>query len=205
MKKVLKFLGLFLLVGGALYVWQVHFNYRFETISDNRVYKSALIHPDRLEDFLVDNNIKTVVDLLDPGVQDALNPAKQAEINAEDKAINKINEKYNLNIKHVNIPSGQVPTKATLTKFFEVLDREESYPILIHCYHGTGRAQMYSALYRVEYEQWSNSDARAKTRVVVEGLGYRSSFSDGKEKGDFLMSYKARNSGEHSTFNILDK
>jgi protein-tyrosine phosphatase len=205
MKKIFKLLGFGLLIGVAIYVWQVHFNYRFETISENKVYKSGLIHPDRLEDFLLKNNIKTVIDLLDPGVQDRLNPAKQIQIDEEDKAINTINKKNSLHIQHVNIPSGQVPTKKTLKKFFEVLDKEESYPILIHCYHGTGRAQMYSALYRIEYENWSNADARAKTRVVVEGLGYRSSFSDGKVKGDFLMNYQARDMGENSTFHKLEK
>jgi protein tyrosine/serine phosphatase len=145
-----------------------------------------------MEKLLVNHNIKTVVDLLDPGVQDRLNPAKQVQIDTEDRYIKEINKKNNLNIKHVNIPSGQVPTKETLKKFFEVLDDKSNYPILIHCYHGTGRAQIYSALYRIEYENWSNADARAKTRVIVEGFGYRSSFSDGRVKGDYLMNYKKR-------------
>ena len=192
MKKVLKLLGVILLLGIAYNQWHVHFNYRFEEISKNKVYKSALISPDKLENFLVKNHIKTVVDLLDPGVQDALNPAKQAEIDAEEKAVSQINSKHDLDIKHINIPSGQTPTKKTLEKFFEVLDKEENYPVLIHCYHGTGRAAMYSALYRIEYENWTNYDARMKTRIVVEGLGYRSSFAKGKSKGDFLINYKTR-------------
>jgi len=192
MKKMLKLLGIILLLSIAFYVWHVHFNYRFEEVSKNKVYKSALIAPDKLESFLLDNNIKTVIDLLDAGVQDSLNPATQAEIDAEDKAVDEINKKHNLNIKHINIASGQIPSKKTLEKFFEVLDKEESYPVLIHCYHGTGRAAMYSALYRIEYEEWSNYDARMKTRIVVEGLGYRSSFAKGREKGDFLINYQPR-------------
>ena len=192
MKKMLKLLGIILLLSIAFYVWHVNFNYRFEEISKNKVYKSALIAPDKLESFLLDNNIKTVIDLLDAGVQDSLNPATQAEIDAEDKAVNEINKKHNLNIEHINIASGQIPSKKTLEKFFEVLDKEESYPVLIHCYHGTGRAAMYSALYRIEYEQWSNYDARMKTRIVVEGLGYRSSFAKGRKKGDFLINYQPR-------------
>lgn len=192
MKKVLKLLGIILLLSIAFYVWHVHFNYRFEEVSKNKVYKSALIAPDKLESFLLDNNIKTVIDLLDAGVQDSLNPATQAEIDAEDKAVDEINKKHNLNIEHINIASGQIPSKKTLEKFFEVLDKEESYPVLIHCYHGTGRAAMYSALYRIEYEEWSNYDARMKTRIVVEGLGYRSSFAKGREKGDFLINYQPR-------------
>ena len=192
MKKVWRFLGVILLLVIGYYLWHVHFNYRFEEISENKVYKSALIAPDKLESFLLDNNIKTVIDLLDAGVQDSLNPATQAEIDAEDKAVDEINKKHNLNIEHINIASGQIPSKKTLEKFFEVLDKEESYPVLIHCYHGTGRAAMYSALYRIEYEEWSNYDARMKTRIVVEGLGYRSSFAKGREKGDFLINYQPR-------------
>ena len=183
MKKISKFIAAVVLIIGAYYVYHVHFDYRFEEISKNRVYKSALIKPDKLEGYLVKNNIKTVIDLLDPGVQDALNPAKQQEIDAEDAAIKEINKKHKLNIRHVNIPSGQVPTKKTMSKFFEVLDNKDNYPVLIHCYHGTGRAQIYSALYRIEYEKWKNEDARQKTRFMVEGFGYKSSFSKGRGKG----------------------
>ncbi len=202
-KKLLKILAVVILLSAAIYVWQVHYNYRFEVISKDKVYKSALISPDRLEDFLVDNKIKTVIDLLDPGVQNALNPAKQKEIDAEDNAISKINKKYSLDIQHVNIPSGQVPSHVTLSKFFKILDNKENYPVLIHCYHGTGRAQIYSAIYRLEYENYKNEDARAKTRVIVDGFGYRSSFADGKPKGDFLINYKTRASGDNSTLKQL--
>jgi protein tyrosine phosphatase len=36
------------------------------------------------------------------------------------------------------------------------MDNSDNYPVLIHCYHGTGRAEMYSALYRIEYEKFTN-------------------------------------------------
>jgi len=205
LKKIFGVFGIIIVAGALYYAWYVHVNYRFETISENKVYKSALIKPDRLEDFLIENNIKTVIDLLDPGVQDALNPATQKEIDAEDRAVKMINEKHALNIQHVSIPSGQVPTKKTLTRFFEVLDDPNNYPVLIHCYHGTGRAQIYSQIYRIEYENWANADARAQTRFMVEGFGYRSSFADGKEKGDFLMTYKPRTVGHEATINHLER
>jgi len=203
MKKIFKIFGVLLLVAGAVYVYHVHLDYRFETISDGKVYKSALINPDKLGSYLEKHKIKTVIDLLDPGVQNALNPAKQREIDAEQKAVDEYNKKHHTNVVHVNIPSRQVPTKKTLTKFFEVLDNKDNYPVLIHCYHGTGRAQIYSALYRIEYEGWKNKDARAKTRVVVQALGYRSSFSDGRSKGDFLMHYKPRKDGATATINTI--
>ncbi len=193
MKVIGKIFAVFVVVAGLYYVWHVYYNYRFEEISPNKVYKSALIESESaMERLLLENKIKTVIDLLDPGVQDALNPAEQKEVDREIAYIDAINARNNLSIKHVNIPSGQKPTPETLQKFFEVLDDNTSYPVLIHCYHGKGRAVVYSALYRIEYENWSNSEARDKTRLIVEALGYRSSFADGKEKGDFLMSYKKR-------------
>lgn len=184
----------------AAYVWYVHINYRFETISEGKVYKSAAIPPDKLERFINANGIKTVIDLRDPGVQDDLNPAKQEEIDAEARALAQIG-----GVRHINIPSRQVPTAATLSRFFEVLDDESAYPVLIHCHHGTGRAEIYSALYRIEYEGWNNEAARAGTRAVVELGGYRSSFADGKPKGDFLMRYKSRATGEESTLQQLQR
>ncbi len=203
MNNTIKTLLAFMSIIALYYVWHVHFNYRFEEISQGKVYKSALIPPEELEGFLIKHNIKTVIDLLDPGVQDALNPAKQIEIDNENIAIKNINKKHALELQHINIPSGQVPTLKTLTKFYEVLDDEKNYPVLIHCYHGTGRAQIYSALYRVEYENWDNEKARQETRILVEGFGYRSSFADGKPKGDFLMNYKPRKTGTNSTINQL--
>jgi protein tyrosine phosphatase (PTP) superfamily phosphohydrolase (DUF442 family) len=203
MKKILTLLGVVVLGLGAYIVWHVVLNYRFEEISKDKVYKSRLISPDKLGGYLEEHKIKTVIDLIDPIRHDKLDNGRQANIDAEAAAVKKYNEEHNTTVLHVNIPSSQIPTKETLTKFFQVLDNNASYPVLIHCYDGTGRAPLYSAIYRVEYEKWKNADARAKTRVIVEGFGYRSSFADGKSKGDFLMHYKPRSDGKDATINQL--
>jgi protein tyrosine/serine phosphatase len=62
------------------------------------------------------------------------------------------------------------------------MDNKDNYPILIHCYHGTGRAEMYSALYRIEYENFTNEDARQGVRTLIRF----SSFDDGTPKGEYL-------------------
>jgi predicted protein tyrosine phosphatase len=58
------------------------------------------------------------------------------------------------------------------------MDNSDNYPVLIHCYHGTGRAEMYSALYRIEYEKFTN-EAHVKVRTLKF-----SSFDDGTPKGE---------------------
>lgn len=195
-KRVLLLLPLFFGVG--VYVWYVHFHYRFETIDENKVYKSAAIPPDKLAYYIRKHHIKTVIDLRDGGSYSDLNPVNQSEIDAEAAAVAKLS-----GVEHINIPSPQVPTRETLTRFLTVLDDKSVYPVLIHCYHGTGRAEMYSALYRIEYLHMSAEDARLKTRLIAEMPGYKSSFALSKEKGIFLSHYIPRKAGETSTLAIL--
>ncbi|MDD5373562.1 MAG: hypothetical protein PHO62_09085 [Sulfurimonas sp.] len=203
MKKILKLFGAIVLAVSAYYVWHENYNYGFEEISKDKVYKSGLINPDKLGWYLKEYKIKTVIDLQNPTLQDTLNSDKQENIDKEENAVKKYNQKYNADVVHINIPSTQTPTKETLSKFFNVLDNSANYPILVHCYHGVGRAEIYSAIYRIEYENWSNRDAREKTRFIVQGFGYKSSFADGESKGDFLMNYKPRRVGEEATINQL--
>jgi len=212
MKKFLKlFVNLVLIIAlaiGLFSFWYNQLNFRFRTITPNLVYKSGLIPLDKLENILISHKIKTVVDLLDPGIQDAPNPGKQADIDAEDKAIKVLNKKYGINIQHINIPSHQIPTKKTLKAFFQAIDNKDNYPILIHCYHGYGRAVIYSAIYRIEKENWSNEKAQSQTRllkILVDSPFHHSSFSKYKEKGKFLLNYKPRKFGQESTFYKLKK
>ena len=195
-KKISLFALLSFLIAVTIYVWWVHFNYRFAEVSENKVYKSGRIPPEEIGKFITEHHIKTVIDLRHPGVQDKLNPDNQNSIDQEKQAIAKLG-----NVRHINIPSTQVPTRETLSKFFKVLDDDSVYPVLVHCYHGTGRAQMYSALYRIEYENASNEEARSETRAVLRG----SSFDKGQPKGDFLINYSPRKNGADSTLNTLPK
>jgi len=68
------------------------------------------------------------------------------------------------------------------------MDNPSNYPVLIHCFHGVGRAEMYSAIYRIEYENWDRDEARKETRFLTKF----SAFDLGKPKGDFLHSYVKR-------------
>ncbi|MCF6325107.1 MAG: dual specificity protein phosphatase family protein [Gammaproteobacteria bacterium] len=197
-KKLIKKAGkislVFFLVIGIPYIWYVHFDYRFGVITENRVYKSGKIPPDQIADYIIKRNIKTVIDLRAPELSDPLNPGKQDGIDLERAAVEKLP-----GVRYVNIPSAQVPSKENLVKFFEVMDDSASYPVLIHCYHGTGRAIIYSAIYRIEYEGMESEQARQKTRLKL----YGSSFDRGEPKGDFLINYKARKEGNDSTLNTM--
>ena len=166
------------------YVYDMNINHNFETITEGKVYKSGVIPPDELENYINEYHIKSVVDLRFPGTGDDVNnPEIPAELTAEKEAIEKIK-----GVNYFNNGSDQVPKQENLKTFFRIMDNPANYPVLIHCYHGVGRAELYSAIYRIEYESFTNEEARSGVRTLVKW----SSFDDGKPKGEYLKTYKSR-------------
>lgn len=165
-------------------LYDAYVNYRFKEITENKVYKSGTIPPEKIAGVVEKYGIKSIVDLRGPVTKDKVNnPENWKQINAEKAAAAKIE-----GLNYFNIPSEQVPKKDNLDKFYKVIDNPDNYPILIHCYHGIGRAQVYSAVYRIEKENWSNEDARQGAAFPT----WFSSFDNGTPKGEFLKSYVAR-------------
>jgi protein tyrosine/serine phosphatase len=188
MKKQLKNFGILLfvlaLLFGGKYVYDMNINHNFETITEGKVYKSGVIPPDELESYVKKYKIKSIVDLRFPGTGDDVNnPENTSELIAEKNAVAKIN-----GLNYFNNGSDQVPTKDNLKVFYKIMDNPANYPVLIHCYHGVGRAELYSAVYRIEYENTDKDEARTSTRFLTKW----SSFDLGKPKGDFLHNYIRR-------------
>lgn len=184
-KKIIGFLTLaILVVFVGKYVYDMNINHNFETITEGKVYKSGVIPPNKIETYVKKYHIKSIVDLRFPGTGDDVNnPEIPAELTAEKNAIAKIS-----GVNYFNNGSAQVPVQKNLDVFFKIMDNPANYPVLIHCYHGTGRAEMYSAIYRIEYENFTNEAARSRVRALVKW----SSFDDGKPKGEYLKAYKSR-------------
>jgi protein tyrosine/serine phosphatase len=188
MNKQLKIIGILLfvlvLLLGGKYAYDMNINHNFETITEGKVFKSGVIPPNEIASYVKKYHIKSIVDLRFPGTGDEVNnPENAAELTAEKNAVAKIN-----GVNYFNDGSDQVPTKENLNLFYKILDNPDNYPVLIHCYHGVGRAELYSAVYRIEYENWDKDKARTSTRFLTKW----SSFDLGKPKGDFLHNYIRR-------------
>ncbi len=183
-KKILIALVVVILGVTGKYIYDRHINHNFMTITEGKVYKSGVIPPDEIADYVKKYHIKSIVDLRFPGTGDEVNnPEIPSELTAEKNAVAKIP-----GVNYYNDGSDQVPKQENLDKFFKIMDNQANYPVLIHCFHGIGRAQIYSAIYRIEYEGWSNEDARHKAAFPF----MFSSFDDGTPKGEYLKVYKSR-------------
>ena len=176
--KTLKITGLIIgaiaLVATAAYLYHVHVNYRFMTISEGKVYKSGAMPPEKLTKIVQQHHIKTVVDFRQEEEMEAI-AAEHAAMAA-------------IGVTHVNIPSHQAPVPSTVAQYLDVMDDPAVFPVLIHCHHGVSRAVLFSAIYRMEYEGWENEKAHGATRFMT----YKSSFDRGTRKGDFVLNYKPR-------------
>ncbi len=171
-------------IGVGKYVYDMHINHNFETITDGKVYKSGVIPPNEIADYVKKYKIKSIIDLRFPGTGDDVNnPEIPEELLKEKEAIAKIK-----GVNYFNNGSDQVPAQKNLDVFFKIMDNPSNYPVLIHCYHGVGRAEMFSAIYRIEYENMDLDEARTSTRMITKW----SSFDDGKPKGEYLKAYKSR-------------
>ena len=183
-KKILIAVFVLIVIGVGKYVYDININHNFETITEGKVYKSGVIPPDEIEQYVKKYKIKSIVDLRFPGTGDDVNnPEIPKELTDEKNAVAKIK-----GVTYFNNGSDQVPKQKNLDVFFKIMDDKNNYPVLIHCYHGVGRAEMYSALYRIEYEKMNRDEARTSTRFLTKW----SSFDLGKPKGDYLHNYISR-------------
>ena len=169
---------------GTFVFYQKKIRYNLVTISENKVYNSGVVAPEKLSEFLKNHNIKSVIDLRDGEEQTELNPETKKQVGEEENAINKIP-----NVNYFNLPTDQIPQDSTVQKFLKIMDNPNNYPVLIHCHHGVGRSRLFSSIYRIEYENFSNEKARANARLLWELSG---NFAKGSEKGDYLLNYKKR-------------
>ena len=183
-KKILIILLLVVLVFVGKYVYDVNINHNFKAITEGKVYKSGVIPPNEIESYAKKYNIKSIIDLRFPGTNDLVNnPEIPSELTAEEEAVKSIE-----GLQYFNVGSDQVPKQEVIDRYLKIMDNPDNYPVLIHCYHGVGRAEMYSAIYRIEYEGWENDKARTSTRFLTKF----SSFDIGKPKGNYLHTYIKR-------------
>lgn len=161
------------LLGGARYGYWTLVERRWLTITEDLVYKSGTLTPDRLVSRVEKYGIRTVIDL---------RREPEEVLASERDALTKVGVRY------VNVPTGQVPPDEAVEDYLELMDDSSIYPVLVHCEHGAGRGVLFSALYRIEIEGWSPQEALEAT-AAVRSFG---AFADDERKGQYLNAYVPR-------------
>jgi len=159
-------------VGTVLCAWRWLAWGRFYTVDPGRLYRSGEMPLDRLISTCLSYGIRTVVDF-----------RKSGELAAAERAA-----LASAGVRHVHLPSNQVPTPETVLAFLQIMDDPRNHPVLVHCTHGVGRTGLIAAVYRIEYQGWPNERARSEAALLA---GFES-FGRDTDKGRFLLGYVSR-------------
>ncbi len=128
----------------------------FRVVRDGVLYRSGQMTPAGMRRVLNDYGIRTVVCL-----RDGTTASDQAT-----EAVCRKEEVYFVRI----MPNAWgdvgwgVPAAEGVRKFHEVMSEPRNYPVLLHCFAGVHRTGIFTAIYRMEFEHWTNADAMQEMR-----------------------------------------
>ena len=135
----------------------------FRSVHAGVLYRSAQTTCAGLARLIHDYGIRTVVSLRDSSSGGTPPDAKEEEYCRK------------MDLGYVRIPpraweavQGPAPVEQGVRRFLEVMADPANHPVLIHCCAGIHRTGAYCAVYRMEFEGWSNAAAIAE----LKALGY---------------------------------
>jgi len=149
-------------IGGVLaYKAHVTTRYRnFRTVEPGVLYRSGQFDRAGFDRVVREHGIKTVI-----AFRDAHREGKPAPDFDEEEYCQANG------IVHHRLPprrwgstdGSRPPIDQNVNEFYRIVEENRDRgPILIHCFAGVHRTGAYTALYRMEYNRWSNADAIAE-------------------------------------------
>ena len=173
------------LVGGpVIYGLLIKANMRnFHQVREGVLYRSGQMSIFGLKNAIHDYRIKMVITLRDSYYPDDPPPDLAEEEYCKDQGINYMR----IPPRSWWAPTGEIPADEGIRQFLEVMDNPDNYPVLIHCFGGIHRAGAFTAIYRMEYEHWTNAEAMAE----MKRCGY-STLDDEWDISTYLEKYRPR-------------
>jgi tyrosine-protein phosphatase SIW14 len=176
--------GLFLtlmIVGGPVgyaYVRQTQLRH-LKVVEDNVLYRSGQLTLSGLKQTIHDLGIKTVITLR-PG---DIGADLDEEVYCHSQEINYLR----IAPRGWSATGGVIPAAEGVKTFLKVMDDPANFPVLIHCMRGVHRTGAFCAVYRMEYQGWSNVKAIEELRAC----GYKE-LEDEFDILSFLEQYSPR-------------
>ncbi len=149
----------------------------FHVVRPGVLYRSGQMTKEGLQRVLNDYHIKTVISLRDG-------------LSERDRAEEEFCKSEDIHFVRI-LPSrwgdegGSVPVETGVQRFRDIMRDPSNYPVLVHCYAGIHRAGSYCAIYRMEFEHWSNAQAIAE----MKACGY-SNLDDELDILGFMEQYR---------------
>jgi protein tyrosine/serine phosphatase len=144
---------------------------RLRVVEDGKLYRSGQLTAAGFRDAVARYGIRTVLNVQD----EYPNPDLQISFWNRD-TVKESELCKQLGVRYVTIPPdlvsrGSVPEDRprAVDQFLALMDDPDVYPVLLHCKAGLHRTGCLSAVYRMEYQGWSN--AAAYRELKAHGFG----------------------------------
>lgn len=179
----------------ALPVWHYrdHYAYhkRLRPVTMGKVYRSGCMTADGFRDAIDRYQIKTIINLM----EDRPDPELPKNFFGGPRILeSQLAEQ--MNVRYINLgldvlsPQALLTTRpSTIDRFLEIMDDPTIYPVLIHCQAGLHRTGCLSAVYRMEYEGWTEAEAMRELRS--HGFGDSMATSFNPYITNYVLGYKA--------------
>jgi tyrosine-protein phosphatase SIW14 len=155
-------------------------NYRnFHPVRADVLYRSGQMSLSALQKVVHDYGIKTVITL-----RDATSPPA---IEEENFCLLADMNYHRFPVAFWHEVDGVVSADDNVRRFLEIMDDPKNHPVLVHCFAGSHRTGAFVAIYRMEYEHWTNADALDE----MKEQGYEHLAEEEDIRG-YLTSYSPR-------------
>ena len=164
--------------------WALHLQAQtrnFHIVKEGVLYRSGQTTLFGLKNLLHDYRIRTVVTLRDAVLPGQAVPDRAEEAYCLAEEINYVR----ITPRHWEAAEGPPPVEVGVKKFREVMSDPNNYPVLVHCLAGIHRTGAYCAVYRMEFEHWTNERAIEE----VKAFGYTNLDKEGDILG-YLEKYQ---------------
>ncbi|MBI2807771.1 MAG: dual specificity protein phosphatase family protein [Planctomycetes bacterium] len=158
---------------------------RLRPIVEGRFYRSGCLTADGFRDAIERLKIKTVISFWDENPDPSLRANRFHSATIKESELCK---SLGVDFKFIFVDvsheyyGNRKPIKA-IEEFLAIMDKEESYPVLIHCKAGLHRTGVMAAVYRMEYDGWSRDEAMRELRA--HGFGHFTA----NDSNDYILQY----------------
>jgi tyrosine-protein phosphatase SIW14 len=156
----------------------------FRVVEEGRLYRSAQLTPAGLDRVIHDHRIRTVISFRDVEAgKTVIPPDEWEELFCRKLGVNYVR----MPLRHWSPIDGVPPAEENVTRFLEIMRDPKNYPVLVHCFRGVHRTGSYCAIYRMEFQGWSNQEAMEE----LHDLGYENLYQE-EDIRTYLETYKPR-------------
>ncbi len=176
----------------ALYRFQYIQAKRFREVTPERFYRSGQMTEAGFRDSIKRYQIKTVINLQHEQPDPFLVNHWLGKVTIRESALcQELGVNYILITPDVLPPDNRLEVlPESVDEFLKLMDDESNYPILLHCKAGLHRTGRLTAIYRMEYQGWSQGEALRELRA--NGYGYVAASEADAFIIQFLQHYTPR-------------